>query len=243
MMPMRHWNHYGEGKAKAPSVRLILKVETNKALGQCYQGQLPKWQEDLLESSPHSTATEQHQELRWGTETINLHAVTEQGRQTFPPNETLTSLTRGASEPRCTLTDAIIRGAWSPVFAVAGQRAVGAPAALRTHAVTVDTWNNAHGQGWVRGSGGWHLWDTKSQMRRRKRKRKATVSSRVIQEREGIRFTYRHQYIIICWVIMYRIIVTLKIPGHFLPSHKRARIKHLCYTDFSFLYIHNLMSS
>lgn len=48
-------------------------------------------------------------------------------------------LTGGASEPRCTLTDAVIRGARSPVFTVAGQGAVGAPATLSTHAVTVDT--------------------------------------------------------------------------------------------------------
>lgn len=49
------------------------------------------------------------------------------------------SLTRGASEPWRALTDAIIWGARSPIFAVAGQRAVGAPASLSTHAVTVDT--------------------------------------------------------------------------------------------------------
>lgn len=49
------------------------------------------------------------------------------------------SLTSGASEPWCTLTDAVVRGARGSVFAVAGQRAVGAPASLSTHAVTVDT--------------------------------------------------------------------------------------------------------
>lgn len=32
-MPVRHWNHYWEGTAKAPSVRLVLKAGTNKALG------------------------------------------------------------------------------------------------------------------------------------------------------------------------------------------------------------------
>ena len=54
-------------------------------------------------------------------------------------SETLTSLTSGASEPWRTLTDAVIGGAGSPVFTVAGQGAVGAPAPLSTHAVTVDT--------------------------------------------------------------------------------------------------------
>lgn len=54
-------------------------------------------------------------------------------------NETLTSLTSGASEPWRTLTDAVIGGAGSPVFTVAGKGAVGAPAPLSTHAVTVDS--------------------------------------------------------------------------------------------------------
>lgn len=61
-----------------------------------------------------------------------------------PPKETLTSLTSGASEPWRTLTDAIIGGARSPIFTVAGKGAVGAPASLSTHAVTVDTCNDAH---------------------------------------------------------------------------------------------------
>lgn len=60
--------------------------------------------------------------------------------------ETLTSLTSGASEPWRTLTDAVIGGAGSPVFTVARKGAVGAPAPLSTHAVTVDTWNEAHGK-------------------------------------------------------------------------------------------------
>lgn len=49
------------------------------------------------------------------------------------------SLTSGASEPWRTLTDAVIRGAGSPIFTVAGKGAVGAPAPLSTHAVTVDS--------------------------------------------------------------------------------------------------------
>lgn len=49
------------------------------------------------------------------------------------------SLAGGASEPRRTLTDAVVRGARGPVFTVAGQGAVGAPASLGAHAVTVDT--------------------------------------------------------------------------------------------------------
>lgn len=48
-------------------------------------------------------------------------------------------LTSGATEAWCTLADAIVRGARSPIFTVAGQGAVGAPASLSTHAVTVDT--------------------------------------------------------------------------------------------------------
>lgn len=49
------------------------------------------------------------------------------------------SLTSGASEPRRTLTDAVVWGARSSIFTVARQRTVGAPAPLSTHAVTVDT--------------------------------------------------------------------------------------------------------
>lgn len=48
-------------------------------------------------------------------------------------------LAGGASEPRRALADAIVGGAGSPVFTVAGQGAVGTPASLGTHAVTVDT--------------------------------------------------------------------------------------------------------
>lgn len=57
----------------------------------------------------------------------------------MPINKTLTSLTSGASEPWRTLADAVIGGAGSPVFTVAGKGAVGAPAPLGTHAVTADT--------------------------------------------------------------------------------------------------------
>lgn len=49
------------------------------------------------------------------------------------------SLTRGAPESGCTFTDAVVRRARSPVFTVAGQRAVRTPASLGTHAVTVHT--------------------------------------------------------------------------------------------------------
>lgn len=49
------------------------------------------------------------------------------------------SLTRGASESGCALTDAVIRRTRSPVFTMAGQRAVRTPAPLGAHAVTVHT--------------------------------------------------------------------------------------------------------
>lgn len=49
------------------------------------------------------------------------------------------SLASGASESRSTLTEAVVRGARSSIFAVAGQGAVGAPASLGTHAVAVHT--------------------------------------------------------------------------------------------------------
>lgn len=49
------------------------------------------------------------------------------------------SLASGASESRCTFTDAVVGGTRSPVFTVAGQRAVRAPAPLGAHAVTVHT--------------------------------------------------------------------------------------------------------
>lgn len=63
----------------------------------------------------------------------------------------LTSLTGGSSEPWCTFTYAIIRGAWSPIFTETGQRTVGSPAAFCTHTVTVNTWNNIQGQSWLEG--------------------------------------------------------------------------------------------
>lgn len=49
------------------------------------------------------------------------------------------SLASGASESGCAFTDAVIGRTRSPIFTVAGQRAVRTPASLSTHTVTVHT--------------------------------------------------------------------------------------------------------
>lgn len=65
---------------------------------------------------------------------------------TFCKYGTLTYLTSGPSVSWGTFTGALVRGAGGPVLTVTGQGAVGTPAALLAHTITVDTWKHTHKQ-------------------------------------------------------------------------------------------------
>lgn len=163
MMPTRQGNHHWEKWLEPPSVLLVLKVGWNKTRDALSRTALQRtrWPNPLpsaLDCSSTSLRTEER-DREDATHTVPWR---EMGAAALGA---LTSLTGGASEPRRTLTDAIIGGARGAVFTVAGQRAVGAPASLGAHAVTVDTWNSTHGQGWVRGWAGGRLHDVKSETR------------------------------------------------------------------------------
>lgn len=159
MMPARQWNHSWEEMAKAPSVRLVLKVGKNEAFGEGLSSEDSSAKDRVTYATLPCPRLQQNTSMNWGVGQRSGFCTqrSEKGRWKPPSNKTLTSLTSGASEPWCTLTDAVIGGARSPVFTVAGQGAVGAPASLSAHAVTVDTWNKAHGQGWVRSRWGGRL--------------------------------------------------------------------------------------
>lgn len=155
MVPVRQWNHYWEEMARAPSVRLVLKDGENEAFGAGLRSKDSSIKDRVTYIPPLCPRLQQIISMNW--EMIILYTWSEKGRWEVPANKTLTSLTSGASEPWRTLADAVIGGAGSPVFTVAGKGAVGAPAPLGTHAVTVDTWKEAHGQSWVRGWEGGRL--------------------------------------------------------------------------------------
>ena len=153
----------GKKWREPPSVRLVLKVGRNKTRDVPSRTALQRTGWPITLPSALDCNSIWLRTGKWDREDAT---------HTVPGGETgaaalgaLTSLTGGASEPRCTLTDAVVRGARGPVLTVAGQRAVGAPASLSTHAVTVDTWNKACGQGWVRGWAGGRLCDVKSETR------------------------------------------------------------------------------
>lgn len=142
---MRQWSNYWEEMVKSPSVRLVLKAGKNEALGEVLSTQFCKGQ--VNHYTLFCLQVQQDITINWevGQRSLFCTWCPGKGRWKLLPNETLTPLTSGATEAWCTLADAIVRGARSPIFTVAGQGAVGAPASLSTHAVTVDTYNNAHG--------------------------------------------------------------------------------------------------